>query len=801
MKTLLRLLFACILMSLPFKNQAQCIGQEGQVTWNYWLDFVGSYPDSLDLTANENFPSNPDGTRTIGSLQTPPNFTDYFASYIRGYIKVPTTETLRFNVTGDDHVSFALSTDQSAANATEIARLGGWTQANAHYDSTIQTSEFITLQANQYYYFELYHFEGGGGDNANVFWQKPTEVNDSIWTAIDFRYLYDYACAQNCPPRGTTCDDGDPSTQNDQQDGFCNCVGEKSSTNPCVGEREKVEAYYFDDIPGSYIENDLIDAPKFPLVPDRRELLKGAYGPLERYSNDEYGTLVQGYLTVPVSGNYEFNITGDNQTFFYMSRNDSIEYKQNHQAIVIWGIDYTSHDASSFQDISPLYLEKGKFYYYEFRHKESSWRDHFNLFWKTPFHEFQQWKRVPSFYLYDYDCELSCIAENTPCDDGDPFTNNDQIDANCDCVGTPCSGPDCDDLGARYQILDEAAPTNNLNTLGSEPWESCGSGQTNPNPARASYNHWLQYDFGDRYKFQGSRVWNMNSTIASELNKGLKTVVVDYSEDGVNWQSLGGIYNWPQASGSKDYAGFLGPNFNDNLARYILISAVDNWGSPSCYGFSKLTIDASLCNPKDTPCDDKDPLTTYDKFDDNCNCVGVDINCGSDTLDLAASLSLTDGAYKAKKIVQAESQIPGSNNVAFTAGNSIVLMPGFKASTTTVFRADIADCIRTSFQENEERTVELQSRGLFEEETKDQTVKKIIFRVNQPAQVSLKILDSQGNTVVTLVEKYYEILGTKTKLLPTQKLAPGTYIVELAVGANVVKESFLVGPVDNKSKK
>ncbi|MCB0815412.1 MAG: hypothetical protein KDB87_19885, partial [Flavobacteriales bacterium] len=29
-----------------------------------------------------------------------------------------------------------------------------------------------------------------------------------------------------CPPFGTACDDGDPNTQNDTEDGFCNCVGE-----------------------------------------------------------------------------------------------------------------------------------------------------------------------------------------------------------------------------------------------------------------------------------------------------------------------------------------------------------------------------------------------------------------------------------------------------------------------------------------------------------------------------------------------------------------------------------------------
>ena len=34
------------------------------------------------------------------------------------------------------------------------------------------------------------------------------------------------------------------------------------------------EAYYYDNIVGSYVENDLINAPKFPLLPDRKEKLR-----------------------------------------------------------------------------------------------------------------------------------------------------------------------------------------------------------------------------------------------------------------------------------------------------------------------------------------------------------------------------------------------------------------------------------------------------------------------------------------------------------------------------------------------
>lgn len=203
---------------------------------------------------------------------------------------------------------------------------------------------------------------------------------------------------------------------------------------------------------------------------------------------DDYGTYLQGFLTVPVTGTYEFNLTGDNQTYFFLSKNDSIKYKQTHQALVIYGVDEAEHNNNSFQSTAPLVLEKGK-YYYEFRHKENGWRDHFNLFWKTPFHERKEWKRVSNFYLYDYKCEIACIPASTLCDDGNPLTKNDQYNATCQCVGTPCTPPNCDDTGANYVPYDPAGHTKNLVSGAEYSWLSCNTTNANPNAARTSLKH------------------------------------------------------------------------------------------------------------------------------------------------------------------------------------------------------------------------------------------------------------------------------------------------------------------------
>lgn len=769
-----------LMISLHGYSQ-NCVGTPGQVKWSYWTGYT-SMPDSNALFAREFFPETPNGQQTIISLSSPPNFSDNYGALTRGYIRPAVSGTYTFNVTGDDRVYFYLSPNQSPASKVKRA----WTNQNTgqteHTKYPEQTSAPVHLNAGQYYYFELMHFEGGGSDYASVFWKTTNQPN---WQIIDYNSIYEYSCTVNCPPRGTPCNDNDPNTANDQQDGFCNCVGTYSSANNCVGEKGVLKAYYYDDIIGSYVEHDLTGAPKFPLLPDRMEKLKGLHGPLEPSTRDNYGSLVQGYLTVPVTGNYEFNLTGDNQTFFFMSKNDSPEFKQNHQMFVFYGVAEYEHNNSVLQNSGPLYLEKGKFYYLEFRHKDNNWRDHFRLFWKTPFHSHKVWKEIPSFYVYEFLCEVACIAQNTPCDDGNAFTNNDRIDANCNCKGTPCSGPDCDDAGARYQLYDDCSPTDNLNPSEEASWQSCSSA-ANPNPARNAANHWIKYSFDDIYKFNSSRIWNYN--VNNETDKGLRQVVIDYSMDGINWSSLGGVYNWPQAPGLADYSGFVGPNFNDVKAKYILFSALNNHGDPSCSGFSKVTFNALLCNPKDTPCDDGDPLTFYDKFDSNCNCTGVDINCGTDSLVLG-NQTLTDSLFASKKYLQSTSKIAQFENIGFTSGNSIVLLPGFETGTSTVFTAEIKNCIQEQFANNDTTVPKPNILNLEEEKP---NLKKVIFRLNKPGNVKLELQLSTGETVVTLLEGFQENLGTQIKLIPTQRLQKGTYRVYLKINDNEMFETFKI---------
>lgn len=117
-------------------------------------------------------------------------------------------------------------------------------------------------------------------------------------------------------------------------------------------------------------------------------------------------------------------------------------------------------------------------------------------------------------------------------------------------------------------------------------WVSCEPA-TNPNPLRP-VSHFIQYDFGKTYKLGQMQLWNSNDP--SHLDRGLRDVVIDYSTNGQDWQEAG-QYTFSQASGLNTYEGFEGPDLQDIEARYLLITAINNYGG-NCYGLSELRIHA-----------------------------------------------------------------------------------------------------------------------------------------------------------------------------------------------------------------
>ncbi|MBT8190637.1 MAG: T9SS type A sorting domain-containing protein [Bacteroidia bacterium] len=116
-----------------------------------------------------------------------------------------------------------------------------------------------------------------------------------------------------------------------------------------------------------------------------------------------------------------------------------------------------------------------------------------------------------------------------------------------------------------------------------DTWASC---EQSPNPIQAyGMSHWIQYDFGSIRNLSKSWIWNTNDP--DKLNQGFNQVSIDYSEDGIDWIHWGEM-TFPKAQGVAVYGGFPGPDLQNIKARYILLTALSNYGHSSCSGLAEI---------------------------------------------------------------------------------------------------------------------------------------------------------------------------------------------------------------------
>ncbi|MBC7884514.1 MAG: T9SS type A sorting domain-containing protein [Saprospiraceae bacterium] len=159
-------------------------------------------------------------------------------------------------------------------------------------------------------------------------------------------------------------------------------------------------------------------------------------------------------------------------------------------------------------------------------------------------------------------------------------------------------------------------------------WISCKS-KTSPNPARGE-GHWILYNLGHRYALGESYWWNNNENNA--LQHGVKRMSMDISLDGINWVSLSD-FELPIASGKPTYEGTEGPDFENVEARYILLTALENYGG-SCYSFGEMKINVALSTntADETNLDYCMNVKVYPNPFQNSTQIEVSSNCDGDVI-------------------------------------------------------------------------------------------------------------------------------------------------------------------------
>lgn len=118
-----------------------------------------------------------------------------------------------------------------------------------------------------------------------------------------------------------------------------------------------------------------------------------------------------------------------------------------------------------------------------------------------------------------------------------------------------------------------------------DSWASCEP-SINPNP-NLPESYWIMYDFSEIYQLGKTNVWNFN--YPGQTTVGLKDVLISYSNNGTDWTDAG-EYIFEQAPDTGFYEGDEGPDLSGISARYLLITALSNYGG-DCVGLSEFKVE------------------------------------------------------------------------------------------------------------------------------------------------------------------------------------------------------------------
>jgi len=139
---------------------------------------------------------------------------------------------------------------------------------------------------------------------------------------------------------------------------------------------------------------NLFGTVTFPELPDQADFLPPvpAFPPFNTESllagiGDNYGGMIEGYLTAPETGNYTFWLSSDDEGQFFMNTDSSDPLNPSKTNLICWVPGYSgTREWTKFpeQQSVPVALQAGKTYYLKILQKEGAGGDYVVLGWQTP---------------------------------------------------------------------------------------------------------------------------------------------------------------------------------------------------------------------------------------------------------------------------------------------------------------------------------------------------------------------------------------------------------------------------------
>jgi uncharacterized protein len=147
----------------------------------------------------------------------------------------------------------------------------------------------------------------------------------------------------------------------------------------CNGGSGSITGEGYTGIPGSQVA-DLLASPSYPNSPSITASLTSM-----EYQNvaDAYGGRLRGYICAPLTGDYTFYISGDDQAGLWLSTTDNPASKVL-IAYTETGTFFRQYYKFASQKSVKIHLVKGGRYYIETLQKESTGGDHLSVAWVLP---------------------------------------------------------------------------------------------------------------------------------------------------------------------------------------------------------------------------------------------------------------------------------------------------------------------------------------------------------------------------------------------------------------------------------
>ncbi len=149
---------------------------------------------------------------------------------------------------------------------------------------------------------------------------------------------------------------------------------------PNQSEPGKVQIRYWDNVAGAKVDA-LTTLASYPDSPTETTELQQLQSLTNR--SDNYGAMIQGFIVPPAAGEYRFFVSGDDETQFWLSTDETPANAE--LAATVPGWTYReSYNQYSSQQSGVKILEAGKKYYFQLLFKEGIGDDHFSVAWEGP---------------------------------------------------------------------------------------------------------------------------------------------------------------------------------------------------------------------------------------------------------------------------------------------------------------------------------------------------------------------------------------------------------------------------------